>query len=92
MSLLFVVFVSVTCTWLTVQSITRVSGYMQHPMSGGLNVFRNSHNVCLYRYEEDKELFAADARLIFSNCAYYNEDDSEVGGVRVMVLLLCLPF
>ena len=26
----------------------------------------------------NKEAFATDARLVFDNCAYYNEDNSEV--------------
>lgn len=29
----------------------------------------------------DKEAFAEEVRLVFSNCAFYNEDDSEVGGL-----------
>ena len=40
-------------------------------------------NICyyiyLYRYP-NKESFVADAQLIFANCEYYNEDDSEVIG------------
>lgn len=28
----------------------------------------------------NKESFVADAQLIFANCEYYNEDDSEVIG------------
>ena len=31
----------------------------------------------LLRYP-DIDTFAQDARLVFSNCAFYNEDDSEV--------------
>jgi len=27
----------------------------------------------------NKAAFAQDARLVFSNCAFYNEDDSEIG-------------
>jgi len=30
------------------------------------------------RYDGNKDVFAADARQVFSNCAYYNEDKSEV--------------
>ena len=33
----------------------------------------------LYRYP-NKESFMADAQLMFANCEYYNEDDSEVIG------------
>lgn len=32
----------------------------------------------LPRYTSNKDLFAADARQMFINCAYYNEDNSEV--------------
>ena len=34
------------------------------------------YSFCI-RYSS-KEAFAADARLVFDNCAYYNEDESEV--------------
>ena len=34
--------------------------------------------IALFRYSGNKDLFASDARLIFSNCAFYNEDNSEV--------------
>ena len=32
-----------------------------------------------HRYP-NKESFVADAQLVFANCEYYNEDDSEVIG------------
>ncbi len=34
--------------------------------------------VCVCRYDGNKDQFATDARQVFSNCAYYNEDKSEV--------------
>ena len=38
----------------------------------------------------NKESFVADAQLIFANCEYYNEDDSEViGNCRITA---CINF
>ena len=33
---------------------------------------------CVFRYA-NKEEFASDCRLIFDNCEYFNEDDSQIG-------------
>ena len=40
-------------------------------------VQRACYYIYLNRYP-NKESFVADAQLIFANCEYYNEDDSEV--------------
>ena len=42
--------------------------------------------IYLYRYP-NKESFVADAQLIFANCEYYNEDDSEVIGNRTIICI-----
>ena len=34
--------------------------------------------LSFFRYNSNKDVFASDARQIFSNCSYYNEDNSEV--------------
>ena len=34
--------------------------------------------LCSCRYSGDRESFASDVRQIFTNCAYYNEDNSDV--------------
>jgi len=56
-----------------------------------VSTFQLVHNfdLNLFRYP-NKESFVADAQLVFANCEYYNEDDSEV--VHYMILLTLFSY